>query len=271
MAELPKDQVIFRGGEFGPISRDPPSVAVSGNGKTVATAFDVSEIRLFNTSTSKELPSLKDGKEDILKAFDAVNALDFSPDGKHLAVLSEVGEIQIWDWAKAVEVRRFAGPSSAVPGRVINAVGLAYAPDGKSIATLELVEMPKEKVVWALRLWDPAAGSLVRVVTVGEDVSDDSFTYSPDSKTIAVSMSDGTICFVDVATGKIQRKLERKGFDSLSLTFGKDGTKLYAREVFSLFVEEWDVGSGKLGSGDPKAGFIVSSRKSCGPTSVIIR
>src|SRR5262249_59935971 len=87
-------------------------------------------IRLWNTATGQPLPTLRlsEARPRAQPQWTQIGALDFTPDGKALAVATAQGDLQLWHTIVARAQARFAGHKSAVQA-------LALAPDGKSVAT----------------------------------------------------------------------------------------------------------------------------------------
>jgi WD40 repeat protein len=146
------------------------SSAISPDGKLVALSpFQSAVVRLWDTTTGRELPCLKDAG---VWAY----ALAFSPDGKRLAA-SGLNDVKIWDVATGKILVTCQGASDEF-------FGLAFSPDGKSLATATgqgLVE-----------LWDAATGHRVRTFK-GHSGMVSSVAFSPDGTHLASAGADGTL------------------------------------------------------------------------------
>src|SRR5262249_39326522 len=81
-------------------------LALSPDGKRLASAGDDEVIKIWDPATGKVLLTLE-GHED------AVNAVAFSPDGKRLASASDDGTVRIWD-ADGKEVAVLKGHQDTV-------------------------------------------------------------------------------------------------------------------------------------------------------------
>jgi WD40 repeat protein len=98
--------------------RDPypqGSMALSPDGKIVATGGMDRTIRFWDVATAKEVRQLH---ED-----DSILGLDFSPDGKTLATMGR--RTSLWDVAKGETIKQFH----------VAAQALVFSPDGKLLAT----------------------------------------------------------------------------------------------------------------------------------------
>jgi WD40 repeat protein len=211
------------------------------DGKTMAASFDRNEVRLYEVATGKELPAFKAGAGPGMGA-SAVNGLAFAPDGQHLATMAMDGSIRIWDWAKAKELRKFAGPDNGVIFGGNSA--LVFSPDGKSLASTKL-EILGNMVMQSIRIWDPATGNERHALPLDPQTGGAfGVVFSPDSKTVAFTTGDGTLHLVEAATGK-ETHSWKTNRGVATLLFSHDGTKMYIRGFGAPAVVEWDVATGK--------------------------
>jgi WD40 repeat protein len=103
-------------------------LALSPDGKLVALGDHGEAIRIWETATGKELPSIKSHVESG-KGNGSIS-LAFSPDGKTVAVEFAIdGTIRLYDVASGKE-------GSHWPGRRGHMPRFAFAPDGKMLAVL---------------------------------------------------------------------------------------------------------------------------------------
>lgn len=100
------------------------SLAVSPDGRVVATGADDGSARLWEMQTGRIVATLK-GHEA------PVSSVAFSPDGRVLFTGSLDNTVIGWDMATGKEVRRLMGHTDGV-------IGLAVAPDGRSILSRSL-------------------------------------------------------------------------------------------------------------------------------------
>jgi WD40 repeat protein len=216
-------------------------VAVTPDGKTAACSFEGGDIKLYEVATGKELPSLKNGNN--FRGFPGGGAMEFSPDGQHLAVLEYDSSIRIWDWANAKEVRHFNVPqlNNTIFG---GNPSLAYSPDGKMLATVNL-ELANNMVVYSIKMWDAAEGKEIRSIALPQNAGGASPVFSPDSKTLAFSSFDGNINLIEVATGKEIRKIPQPGRGMVSISFSRSGKTLFTRGYNDAGLREVDIETAK--------------------------
>jgi WD40 repeat protein len=227
------------GGFGGPLRNNNPPAALSGDGKTIAVAFERFDVRFYEVATGKELPTLTRATGATTSG---VKALAFAPDGRHLVVQADDGSVRVWDWAGAKELRAFA---SAAKGALANVPGPTYSPDGKFLVAVQ-TEVVNNKAVRMIKVWDPATGTALRSTLVSAaKKSAVSVAFSPDSKALAVSGIDGMITLVHPATGKEIRSWDQDIPGPVVLLFGRDGTRLYALSAANRLVVEWEAATGK--------------------------
>jgi WD40 repeat protein len=163
-----------------------------------------------------------------------VRSLAFSPDGKTLAAGSENGTIRLWNLAarKAVVTLDL---EHGIPTCV------AFSPGGTVLAAINDED---EKIT----LWDGANGNSKRTLRdLHEDREDSSIlsiAFSPDGKTLAAGSQGGKVMLLEVASGKITRRLEHPGWVG-SVAFSPNGKTLASLGVCTTTVKLWDVATGK--------------------------
>ncbi len=155
------------------------AVAVSPDGKIVATGGQDGNLRLWDTATGQEIgaPMSSDLKP--------VDAAAFSPDGTTVAAASTDGTVQFWDVATGQE----AGATMAASSTAVKA--LMFSPGGKVLATGDQDGN--------VRLWDVATHTQAGAV-IATGAAPAALAFSPGGTTLAAAENDGSTELWDVAT-----------------------------------------------------------------------
>jgi WD40 repeat protein len=198
--------------ELATLRKDPPpdteypptSLAVSPDGKLVATGSDAGAIALRDSLSGAVVRTLKGHS-------DTVSALAFSRDGSLLASCSPDGIVKLWAPSSGKEVRTLKGPDCAV-----NA--LAFSPDGKMLATGSYDR--------GVRLWQVKGGFSPRLLS-GHAASVRAVAFSPDGNLLASGGSDREVRLWDTRT--FAGKGELKGAGAVrGVAFSPDGRTVAA-------------------------------------------
>jgi serine/threonine protein kinase/WD40 repeat protein len=115
-----------------------------------------------------------------------INAVRFSPDGRHFALAQADGTITLHDSARGKEVRRWNGG--------FRTPGLAFHPDGCQLA---VASSHGRKV----RIHDRTTGKLLRELEAGANLGG-AIAWHPEGTLIAAGGSDGKVYLWDAATGR---------------------------------------------------------------------
>ncbi len=184
-------------------------LAVTPDGKRVATFGRDGTVRLWEAETGKELAT-------FAGEFSHRSRIVLSPDGKRLAVAGQneqfFGYVRVWnlDDKGTLEVR---------DDEVSTVFGVAFSPDGKRIATLN----HSGKV----RIYDAATGKKVSELP-GQSSATRQLAFSPDGSRLAV-LGYRTIELWDPTTGQELLTLTGvpDGAGYSGLFFSRDGHRLY--------------------------------------------
>ena len=167
-----------------------------------------------------------------------VTACAVARDGTEVLAASRDGSLRLWDRESGTLVREFTQERGAPggkerPGGWVHAC--AFSPTGREVVSAS--EDGK------LRLWDRAAGSLVRTFE-GHTGQVTACAFSPDGETILSASADRTLRLWDRATGQLLQTLEGHTGAVTACAFSPDGTEaLSGSQDFTLRL--WDVATGR--------------------------
>jgi len=255
------------------------SVALSADGKLVATGCDNGIVKIFDLASGKRLQSLAYQNSSI-------NSVVFSPDSKLVAFADNENKIQIFDPVSGKDLRTI--------GDIDSQCSLAFSPDGKILASanrdVSLWSMANGELICKLpgtasgaqdiafsadgnqivvggsdntvKIWDVKEHKELRSLS-GHTGAVAAVAVSPDSKTIASGGDDESIKLWDMASGKELASLE--GHDAVvsSLAFSPDGKQLVSAS-YCGDIRIWDVTTGKqlwvisANSSSPPSTYVAS-------------
>jgi WD40 repeat protein len=161
-----------------PLQHNPRSMAMSPDGRTVATCGDDNQVRLRQYESAKQLAivTLPDPR---------VESLTFSPDGNTLAI-AHGDDCLLWNVTTKTFHAKLHGHESGVRRSV-------FSPSGRQIATLSHD--------LTVGLWETETGRRQRTFF---SFSDRPYCacFSPDEDTMAVGTKDGVVSLWDVQSGQ---------------------------------------------------------------------
>jgi WD40 repeat protein len=155
-----------------------------------------------------------------------INALEFAPDGKQLAVGDSSGTVTLWDTARWCRVATF---DAFRPGRG-SISSLAFSPTGGLLATAGYFDS-------IVRIWNATTIELVATLPATSHVN--ALSFSPDGRLLATAQGDG---FVGVWAHAMRRRvgsIPTAGRGLHSIAFSRDG-RLLATGSFDGIVRLWD-------------------------------
>ncbi len=169
------------------------ALALSPDGKTLATGSYDQQIKLWDTATGAEKKTLRGHNG-------AVFGLAFRPDGKILASASADRTIKLWDVETGARKDTLIQPTK-------EQVAVAWSPDGKRLAAAGADNRIR---VWSVT---PDAKETMNPLQVARYAHEQPLTrlvWSADGKTLASGAQDGTVKLWDAVEVKERALLEKQ-------------------------------------------------------------
>ncbi|HEY9638175.1 MAG TPA: serine/threonine-protein kinase [Coleofasciculaceae cyanobacterium] len=214
-------------------------VAISQDGKTLASGGEEGAIQLWDLGTGKLRSTLKghsaiayslamsrdsqilaSGSADetikiwnlntgqqirtLSRRLKGISSLAISPDGQTLVSGDRVGTMAIWNLNTGELINVFEGHKILV-------TSLAISPNGQT-----LVSSSQDNTI---KLWDLKSGALIRTLTASDSRHFFAVAISPNGQTIASGAGDGGIRLWDLGTGKLLQTLTGGSDPIYSVTF----------------------------------------------------
>jgi RNA polymerase sigma factor (sigma-70 family) len=200
--------------------RDRTSVALSGDGKLLASVSEDEIVKLWDVPTARELAMLETGHRPPLWS------LALSGDGKVLATCGGDGTVKLWDVRKRAEKATLKGHTDRV-------TAVAITNNGKLV-----VSGSQDNTV---RLWDSATGQ-EKAAFRGHTSKVTSVAITGDGKWVVSGAEDHTARLWEVATGREVATLKGHNDKVTSVAISNDG-KLVASGSEDETAKIWDVAS----------------------------
>jgi WD40 repeat protein len=197
-------------------------LALSPDGRLLAAMrADEDSITLRDAATGGEIRQLR-GHQGL------VYAVAFSADGKALVSAERDGPMIVWDVAAGQVSRRFR--HAFVDGGQT----VALSRDGALLAVAKDYHTSGFAGPHELGVWETATGRRVGTFWLRTRQPPARMVFSPDRKTLITGTYDGTICMLDVATGKEKLRFQAHEHAIGCLAISPDG------EVLASSGTSWD-------------------------------
>ena len=201
------------------------AVAISPDGKTLATAGKDKSIRFFDLASGK--------RTNVIRHVSEVWSLAYSGDGKTLAASDGDKNVVLWDADTLKEKATIGGFETPV-------AMLALSPDGSLLATFE-------DGTQNARIWETAPAK-VRAVLEGHGDKINSIAFSPDGKHVATASGDETIRIWETSAGIPGRPLRGHDGPVFTTVFSPDGKTLLSAGTRDKTARLWDLTTYKVKS-----------------------
>jgi WD40 repeat protein len=228
---------------FNPGYGNGSGVALSPDGKTLATIIRFDRVQLWDVTTGKEL-------REIAVPPGNVNSLVFSPDSKTLAGRGYQPTTRLWEVATGKELRQFTAAANNPGGGGVVFVGgaggpnLAFSPDGKLlVAPHSFFANPNIKTSFVF--WETATGKEVRQLKIDQPGGVSTFACSPDGKVLAYG-SGAAVHLIAADTGKELSNIQGQRFGLNALIFSPDSKTLAVKSPYDPQVRLYETATGKL-------------------------
>jgi WD40 repeat protein/predicted Ser/Thr protein kinase len=240
------------------------SVAISSDGRTLASGSHDNTIKLWDVQTAKEICTLNDDS--------MIRSLAFSSDGRTLASVTDDRTIKLWDvqTAKNICTRSYYGYAIAFSsdGQILTSgwqggiklwdvqtdreiyprtchagsvYSFAISSDGRTLASGSADK--------TIKLWDVGTNWLQKIkireihTLTGHADSVDSVAFSNDGRTLASGSADKTIKLWEVVTGREIHTLTGHSDSIYSVAFNSDGQTLASSD--NKTIKLWEVATGR--------------------------
>ncbi|BAZ87911.1 trypsin-like peptidase domain-containing protein [Dolichospermum compactum] len=208
-------------------SGDVYSVAISPDGRTLASGSYDNTIKIWNLATGKLIRTLSGHSRSVVSR--SVESVAISPDGRTLASGSRDKTIKIWNLATGELIRTLSGHSGDVHS-------VAISPEGRTLASAS--------GDYTIKIWNLATGEQIRTLS-GHSDSVLSVAISPDGRTLASGSDDKTIKIWNLATGELIRTLSGYSDWVRSVAISPDGRTL-ASASGDYTIKIWNLATGEL-------------------------
>lgn len=195
------------------------AVAISPDGKTLASGSSDRTVRLWDLNSGDELAVLSGHEDDV-------QTLAFSHDGKTLASGSGDYTIKLWDLRTRKETTTLKAGAWVT--------FLAFTPDDKTLVSCDHD---------SIKSWDLSNGKIHEIKSGG--LVADSLAYSGDGKMLAWANPDKSITLWNMDRQESQATLKGHSGRISCMAFSWDGKMLASGSGDDKSVKVWDVATHK--------------------------
>jgi WD40 repeat protein len=196
------------------------ALAISPNGKTLATASHDQTVRLWDMPSGRCLHQLQGH-------INAVRALAFSPDGQRFASAGSDLSIKTWNVSDGAIGASWLGHSDLIRS-------LAFSPDSNMLVSAALDR--------TIKIWDARDGTLVRAITDESKVQ--SVVCSPDGSLLASGNENNKVELWQLGAGTLWKSLLGHTGRVRAVAFSPEG-KTLATGGEDKTVRLWNVVTGE--------------------------
>ncbi|HTN77854.1 MAG TPA: c-type cytochrome domain-containing protein, partial [Pirellulaceae bacterium] len=190
------------------------AIALSPDGKTVATAGEGSIVYTWDTETGVAI-------ETFAGHAAPVTALAFTSAGNLVSTAADKAAI-VWDLNAPWALERTIGSPDATSPITDRVTAIDFSPDGQSIAT----GSGEPSRSGELKIWKVADGSLIKEFKEPHSDTIYDVEFSPNGQYIATCGADRFMKVFDIAAGKLHRSYEGHTHHVLGVTWRSDGRML---------------------------------------------
>jgi WD40 repeat protein/mono/diheme cytochrome c family protein len=187
------------------------AVAISPDGKLLATGSYDQAIKLWNLETGSELKTLTGHNG-------AIFGLAFRNDGKVLASASGDRTVKLWDVERGERLDTFPQPT-------LDQYTVAFSPDGRFVAAGGVDNRIR---VWKLSATAAEVTNELTVARFGHDQPIVKLAYSPDGRTIVTSAEDRKVKLWRADTVEERKLLEPQPDVAAAVAFSPDSKTVSA-------------------------------------------
>lgn len=196
------------------------SIAISPDGSTIVSASNDGDLRFWNPDLKRSFAQVPIGRGVLL-------AVEYSPDGRSVAVVCADGAVQIRDASSAEIVQNWVEPE-------LRPVSITFDPTSSC-----LIVGYEDGTI---RVRDVHSGRELSVLQ-GHQSRINSVRVSPDGSTIASGSRDGDVRLWSATTGRELHRLTSHTSDVFAVLFSSDGRRLFSGSRDQSIIV-WDTQTG---------------------------